>query len=57
MSAQTNARQLHFWTHPGYMLWYCYGTFIGESVTRETSSGGAWAIRYVIPKQTRGNIL
>ena len=27
------------------LFWYCYGTLIGESVTRDTDSEGAWSLR------------
>ena len=33
------------WESYGKSLWYCFGTVIGESLTRDTSSEGAWAIR------------
>ena len=26
-------------------LWYCFGTMVGESLTRDTNTNGAWGIR------------
>ncbi len=37
---------LSFWTHPGNTLWYCYAAMIWESVTRDTRSSDAWALRW-----------
>ena len=33
------------WSSMGNSLWFCYGTLIGESVTRDTKSSNAVALR------------
>jgi len=32
----------------GGAAWYAFGTLIGESITRDTRSEGAWALRFAI---------
>ncbi len=36
---------LKHWAMLGQALWYCMGTLIGENVTRDSKSDGAWALR------------
>jgi len=42
-----NAKLSH-WSSWGAATWYSFGTFIGESITRDTRSEGAWALRFII---------
>ena len=34
------------WTSRKDAAWYAYGTLLGESITRDTNSQGARALRY-----------
>ena len=38
---------LHNWSRMKEAGWYCYGTIIGESITRDTKSEKAFALRSV----------
>ena len=38
---------LHNWSRMKEASWYCYGTIIGESITRDTKSEKAFALRSV----------
>jgi len=39
-----NARLRH-WSNYANSLWYVFSTLIGESITRDTKSSGAWSLR------------
>ncbi len=43
-------RELRTWSKPGRAAWYGFGTVLGESITRDTKSEGAWALRLVFKK-------
>ena len=38
---------LHNWSSMKEAGWYCYGTVIGESITRDTKSEKAVSLRFV----------
>lgn len=40
---------LRFWSSPGLAVWYVYGTFLGESITKErngSSQNSQLSLRY-----------
>lgn len=37
---------LRQWSKLSGASWYTFGTLIGESITRDTRSEGAWALRF-----------
>ncbi len=39
-------KNLSNWSNIGQASWYVFGTLIGESITRDTRSEGAWGLRY-----------
>ena len=39
---------LHNWSSMKEAGWYCYGTVIGESITRDTKSEKAVSLRFVM---------
>ncbi len=41
---------LREWSLPARAAWYGFGTLLGESITRDTKSEGAWALRLVFKK-------
>ena len=43
---EVKGRPYPSWARLGSAVWYGYATFLGESVTRDTDSSGAWGIRY-----------
>ncbi len=38
-------KRLKHWSKFGNAIWYAFSTLIGESVTRDSKSDGAWALR------------
>ncbi len=38
-------RRLRSWSTLRESSWYAFGTLIGESITRDTKSEGAWGLR------------
>jgi len=40
--------KLKHWSSPGASTWYSFGTLIGESITRDTKSDKAWALRIIV---------
>ncbi len=36
---------LKHWSQIGQAAWYCFGTLIGENITRDSKSDNAWALR------------
>jgi len=40
--------KLSHWSSLGAASWYSFGTMIGESITRDTRSEGAWVLRSVV---------
>ncbi len=45
LEEMTKQIRLSHWTHFPSATWYAFGTFIGESIHRQTSSKGGWALR------------
>jgi hypothetical protein len=39
---------LRQWSSVSGAYWYAFGTIVGESITRDTKSEAAWALRLVI---------
>ncbi len=48
LESSLNEHPLPHWSSLPRSLWYCYGTFIGESITRDTRSASANALRWVL---------
>ena len=44
------------WSVYSSSLWYCYGTLVGEAITRDTKSSKANALRYMMKYYFREDI-
>ena len=46
MEEKITEKSLKTWSKLPHAAWYAFGSFIGESITRDTRSYNAWALRY-----------